>query len=490
MNSQPPSTAVNQTQEKILKNTSYLTIAFVLQKVLSFIYFILIARSLGPVDLGFYDPAKSLIPILLILIDFSLSVVLVREIARTPEKTEEFLGNIISIKAIFAFFVILAMGLYTNFSHHSTLIKTVLYLDAIIVVLDTFTLTFFAVFRGQQNMRFEALGMIGTQILTMSFGLISLKFHWGLPALFVAVGCGSIFNFIFSLLMLRIKAKIRLRPRWNASVLKMLLVTALPFAISAMFTKMYTYTDRYMLLWFAGQKYVGWYVTANKMTYAFEFLPSAFSASIFPAMSAFYLTSKIELAKTFEKAIRYLIILAIPMSLGIFALADNIILKIYGPDFITAAVPLRIMISGLLVVFLNFPVGAFLNACNRQTTNTINMIITVVINISLNLLLIKKYTFNGAAFSALVSGIILFFLGLYWVGKIAPYDKAGLLKMLGKALISGSIMMACLWLIKDQVSLFVSIPAGMLIYALAIFAVKGITKSDVFVLTHIFSKKI
>jgi len=101
--------------------------------------------------------------------------------------------------------------------------------------------------------------------------------------------------------MLRLKLHIRLKLRWNRSVLKMLLMTALPFAISAMFTKMYSYTDRYMLLWMAGQKYVGWYVTANKLTYAFEFIPSAFSASIFPAMSAFYLTSRENLALTFEK---------------------------------------------------------------------------------------------------------------------------------------------------------------------------------------------
>lgn len=489
MDTQSSNPTGNHTQEKILRNTSYLTIAFVMQKVLSFVYFILIARSIGPVDLGLYDPAKSLIPVLLILIDFSLSVVMVREIARAPEKTEEYLGNIISVKAVFAFFVILAMGLYTNFSGHSSLIKTVLYLDAIIVVLDTFTLTFFAVFRGRQNMRYEALGMIGTQIITMTFGLISLKLHWGLPALFMAVGFGSIFNFIFSLTALRVKAKIRLRPRWNKTVLKMLLWTAVPFAISAMFTKMYTYTDRYMLLWIAGQRYVGWYAVANKMTYAFEFIPSAFSASIFPAMSAFYLTSKIDLAKTFEKAVRYLVVLAIPMSLGIMVLANVLILKIYKADFITSVTPLRIMIAGLLVVFLNFPVGAFLNACNRQKINTINMIITVIINISLNFLLIKKYTFNGAAISALVSGIILFFLGLYWVGKIAPYDKLGILRLIGKTLIAGGIMAGVLWLIKDNVSLFVSIPVGAIIYGAAMFAVRGITKSDILAISHIFSKK-
>ena len=38
----------------IAKNTSYFTLALILQKVISFTYFILIARALGPEDLGKY----------------------------------------------------------------------------------------------------------------------------------------------------------------------------------------------------------------------------------------------------------------------------------------------------------------------------------------------------------------------------------------------------------------------------------------------------
>ena len=50
-----------------------------------------------------------------------------------------------------------------------------------------------------------------------------------------------------------------------------------------------------------------------------------------------------------------------------FILADKLIITIYGTDFESSIMPLRILISGLLVVFLNFPVGALLNASNRQS---------------------------------------------------------------------------------------------------------------------------
>ncbi|MCH7491990.1 flippase [Patescibacteria group bacterium] len=480
----------NNFQERILKNTSYLAVAFILQKILSFLYFIYLARILGPEDLGLYDPIKSLIPILLILIDFSLSVVLVREIARKPHKAAEYLSSVLGIKVVFAFVIILIMGLFTNFSSYSTLIKTILYLDAIIVVLDTFTLTFFAVFRGLQNLKYESLGIIGTQVITIIFGVIALQQDLGLQYLFIAVAFGSIFNFIFSYSMLRKKLKLKIRLHWNIDIIKRFLRIAIPFAIAAIFVKIYTFTDRFLLLLMSGQSHVGWYVTAHKLTFALEFIPSAFAASIFPAMSAYYMYSRTKLSKIFEKTTHYLMIIAMPISFGMVILADKIILTLYGSDFETSILPLRILISSLIVVFLNFPVGALLNACNKQVVNTINMGIVVVINVALNLILIKEYSFNGAAISAFVSGFILFFLGLRWVGKIIDYDKIFLLKTLGKVMGASMIMAILLYFSRELLSIYISIPLGMVTYFVFLYLFKGISKDDLGTLYRSIRKRI
>ncbi len=499
----------NGSQERILRNTSYLTLAFILQKILSFLFFIFVARALGPIDLGLYDPVKSLIPILLILIDFSLSVVLVREIARTPERAEEYLSNVLGVKIFFALIIILSMGLFTNLSDYSALIKTILYLDGVIVVLDTFTLTFFAVFRGMQNMKYEALGIIVTQIITIIIGATGLLLGFDLRILFAAVLSGSIFNFLFSLTMLRRKLKIRIRFSWNKEIIKTFFKIALPFAIAAILVKIYSYTDRFMLLGWAGQSHVGWYITSHKLTYALEFIPSAFAVSIFPAMSAFYISSKGQLVKTFEKAMLYLMILAVPISAGVLILADKIIFSLYGQAYETSITPLRILMIGLIVIFLNFPVGAFLNACNRQVRNTINMAIAVTVNVVLNLFLIKSFTFNGAAIAALVSGFVLFFLGLYWVGKVIVYNKKLLLTTFVKTIFSAGIMAIVLFILKNKVDITISLNSsaiaknisailslsvyifvGAIVYVLILYLIKGFTKSDINFFYQRFVKKL
>ena len=449
-------TEEHRSQRRILKNTSFLTGAFIVQKVISFLYFILIARRIGPVDLGLYDPLKSLIPISLILIDFSLSAVMTREIARHPEKSRQYISTVIGVKILFAVILFFVAGLITTFGNFDAVTRSLLYLVGMIVVLDTFTLTIFAVFRGYQNMLFESIAIVVNQILTIGIGAGALLMGYGLKGLFIATLVGSVFNFIFAFVMLKRRLGISLVPVWDKELIKALLKMALPFAIAAIFVKMFTYTDRYMLLALAGKKYVGWYATAHKLTYALEFIPSAFAASIYPAMSAYFLTSKENLTRTFEKSMRYLLLIAVPLSLGIITLSDRIIVQLYTNAFEASVIPLRIMISGLVIIFLNFPVGALLNASNQQTRNTINMGITVLVNVLLNVILIPKFNFVGAAISTLVSTVLLFSLGLFWAGKIVPYNRRALALLFAKCVASGAVMSAVIYVLSQKITFDIS----------------------------------
>ncbi|MFC1687728.1 flippase [Patescibacteria group bacterium] len=484
-------------QDRILKNTSFLTVAFIIQKAISFLFFVFVARRLGPIELGLFDPLKSLIPISLILIDFSLSAVLTREIARAPERKKEYLNNVLGVKLIFALLVMIIAGLVTIFGNFDPATKSLLYLIGIIVALDTFTLTFFAVFRGLQNLKYESIAIIFNQLIAAAIGIAALLLGYGLTGLFIAILAGSVFNFIFAVTILKKKTQLMPMPSWDLKVIKPFLKIAIPFAIAAIFVKVFTYTDRYMILALAGKQYVGWYTSAHKLTFALEFIPSAFAASVYPAMSAFYVSSKEYLRKSFEKTIYFLMVIAIPLSVGMFALADRLVVQLFTKDFEASIVPLRIMIAGLVFIFMNFPVGALLNACNRQKRNTINMGITVAINIILNAILIPKFTFVGAAIATLISTSLLFFLGLYWVGKIIPWSKKRIFILFGKSVISAFIMGVAVKVIAPlivfdigqffpTVGSYVQIIAyygiialiGAVIYFVVLYLLKGISKND------------
>ena len=129
----------------IAKNTSYLTLALIIQKVISFSYFTLLARYLGPADLGKYYFAISFTTIFAIFIDLGLANVIIREVAKEGAKAGKLLANVLGLKLPLALVSLLAAAVIINFSHPDPLVKTLVYISCISMVLDSFTATFFAV---------------------------------------------------------------------------------------------------------------------------------------------------------------------------------------------------------------------------------------------------------------------------------------------------------------------------------------------------------
>lgn len=489
--SDSPSQPQQAGQERILRNTSYLTGAFIVQKILSFLYFVFIAKALGPYDLGLYDPAKALIPILLILIDFSLSPVLTREVARKPEKSFVYLSNVLAVKAIFAVILLVLFGIITNFSSFAAIERSIIYLIALVVAFDSFTATFFAVFRGLQNMKYEAFGMIVTQLATIIIGLLSLHYGEGIRGLFLATLAGSIINFFYAFTVFKKRLGIMPSFRWEKDVIVTFLKTAVPFALAAILAKIFTYTDRFILLIQSGREFVGYYATANKLTFALEFLPSAFAAAFYPAMSAAYVSNKKLLAEIFERSLFYLIIISAPIAIGSIFLAHNIFVTLWAGDYIQSIVPFQIMISSVIVIFLNFPIGSFLNATNNQKINTINMFLTVLVNIALNLILVQRFQHVGSAISTALSELLLFSLGVRRVSRLISINVRHLIKtFLGAAAISLVLSLAIDYFAGEK-SLYMLLPIYGLLYIAGLFALRIFTRQDVkVILRAVISKKI
>jgi O-antigen/teichoic acid export membrane protein len=483
-------TAPGAREARLLRNTGYLLAAFLLQKPLSFLYFNYLAGKLGVTQLGVYTTLHDLIPITLIVIDFSLSIVLTREIAKNTDRAQALLSNVMGIKVVFAL-LIFALGAaalafnwvpagYIAPEHHG-----LLFLVALVVALDSFTLTFFAAFRGLQNMRYESFGVLGTQIATVALGFFALRLGYGLPAAFAAILLGSVFNFTFASILLWRRARLTPKPDWHASTIRQLLAIALPFAATAVLVKLFIYTDRYILLGAShGDKFpLGVYVTAHKWTYTFEFLPAALAAALLPAMSAAFVQSKERLAYLFERSLHYLLVAGFPILVGLFVLGDRILLQFLPREFQLSVLPLRILVFALPAIFLNYPVGTLLNATNRQIYNTLSMGIALLVNVFINLVLVGRLSYTGTAIATVISSTVLLMLGTIWVSRVIriPWGMIG--TNTGRSLVAAAAMGLAVAAARP-LNLWLVILLGIAVYAGALAAVGGFSRADLRVLTR------
>ncbi len=473
----------------VAKNTSFFTIALIIQKIISFSYFTILARNLAPEDLGKYYLAISFTTIFAIIIDLGLANVLTREIAKIVNIEQEnrqdgnikkanFLRTVLFIKIPLAIFSITTIIILANLLSYSVLVKQLIYVSIFAMVLDSFTSTFWAYIRGHHVLKYESFGVVIFQVVVFGFGLLFLRMGQGLLPLMSVMVIASTINFIFSAFLVKNKFKTKISPIYEAKILKYIINLSIPFALFAVLQRLYMYLDSVFLASLAGDKYVGLYQIAFKIIFALQFLPMAFMASLYPAFALYYKENKEQLAISFERAVNYLLIISIPVSLGVFAIADKIIL-IFKPEYTDAVWPLRIVILSLVFIFINFPIGAMLNACDRQKQNTRNMAVVLVFSITLNLFLITKFQTIGASITVLASNMLMFVLGFMVVPSIVKIRITKILLIFIKALSSGVIMLILVFFLKDKINIFINILISAILYIGLLFIFKGFNKQDV-----------
>jgi len=265
---------------------------------------------------------------------------------------------------------------------------------------------------------------------------------------------------------------------YDRELIKNIIKIGWPFAAYAVFQRLYTYLDSVLLSFLAGHEQVGLYQVAFKIIFALQFLPLAFTASLYPAMSAYWQNNKEQLGITFKRAINYLTIISLPIIVGTFLLADKIVL-LFRDGYGGAVLPLKIIIISLFFMFLNFPIGSLLNACDKQKNTTINRGIITALAVILNIILIPRLSYFGAGITFLITNFVLLFLDFFWVKSIISLDPLLLFKIVFKSLVASIIMILGIYFVKPYFHLLILIPWGVLLYFASLYLLKGFNLAEV-----------
>jgi len=184
--------------------------------------------------------------------------------------------------------------------------------------------------------------------------------------------------------------------------------------------------------------------------------------------------------------------MVMPISVGLWVLADQAVIKIYGAAYASSILPLQILLVSLVFAFLDFPVGALLNASNRQNRQTLAMGVTMVVNILLNLLLLPRLGIVGASVAALAGNITLLLIGALSVPKVLSRLGTSFWFWLGKNVLAALLMgvavnwlkqLLLLWLAPrglflSAIYFSILIIAGGVVYLAAIWLLRLISRAD------------
>lgn len=462
------------------QNTIYLFISHIYQKLIAFIYFLLLARYLTVENFGKLAFVLSFVGIFSILIDFGLGPVLTREIARDKEKTKEYLGNILGFK-LFSSIITFALVIFIiNILNYSFIIKNLIYLAGFSMIFSSFTGSFLQTLRGFFNFKYEAIGMMIHQTVVLIIGIILMSLGAGVVLMLMPYIFGQLVYLVISLAFL--KRKICFFPRFifNWQIIKKLLKGSFPFFIAGAFTALYINIDTVILSNLTNDQFVGLYSVAKKLPNALLVLiPAVFSGAIYPVLSRHFVQSQSNLSNVFQEATFYIVLITLPIFFGALVLAKPIIVLFFGINYLPAVSALKILTLAIPFTFLDMIMVSLLNACNRQKINMINQGIGLIIIIIASIILIPFYQYKGAAIAFFISYLIIFGLEFYWALKLVDFDKRYLIKKTGGSLFASLIMAGIILFFREKVHLAFLILIGMIVYSVAIYLIGVLKREDI-----------
>jgi O-antigen/teichoic acid export membrane protein len=458
----------NKTQHQtIFKNAAWLMAAELVVKIISFFALIWLARYLGPNNYGKIAFATNFVAIFSFIVDFGFPTLAAREMAKDKSKIPQYIDNILFLQIILG---ILTFGLIFISSIFVSNDKEVLYLIYLLGfsgILDIFILFFQSVFCATEKMEYTALSKV-IQGVVLSFIIIFLILQ---KSSVLSIGYAYLVSSLLSIIItvaLIWKKITKFFLKIDLNFCKKILIEAWPLAILYLTLLIFQSFDSIIIGFTRSNEEVGLYGAGLRIILSTSLLLSIlYSVFLPPISNAFH--NKAEGLKSIVEKYAFLAFgLGLPLSIGGFIVAPELVYFLYGKQYMEAIIPFQILSLGLIFVFMVNYYGYCLIFFNKQKEVLKANLIGVIINVILDLIVIPNCGIIGAAVVSIITQLcILIFLFINFEKIIKINNKYVMLP----AIFSSFFMAAILFLIKLKFdfNVLVLIFVGILVYFLACY---------------------
>ena len=469
----------------LFKNVSWVTTSQVIVNLCAFFWTIAIARYLGVNDYGILSFAISFTVLLCMGTDIGMSTFATREISKDRSKTHKFINNVLPFKIILsiALFIVTALILILLGYNKLTIeVALIISIETIFICMIKFI---GGVFQAYENQKINSIGEMIAAILLLIFTFIVIMFDWGLIGVALSYALAYL---IFLLHMIFNMNKSFGIPKfeWDFKFWKETAIKSIPFGLSIFFYTVYFSIDIVMIQMMAGDYATGLYNSAYKIVSVFAAFYVIYQYVIFPLMSKLYAENTDLLKLSFEQAFKYSLLILLPISIGVYFYSPYIINLIYSSQYALASPAMQILIWTVVFLFINGVATSLLNSIGKEISVTKIYLIAAIFNIALNYLTIPVWSYIGASITTVLSEILILILMMYSISKTEYKPDLSLLKTIVKLVICGIILAIVLYLIN--VSLWLAIPIGLIVYVLALFITRTIDDTDKYIINELLNR--
>lgn len=403
-------------RQTIAKNTGWLTASEGVTMLLKLILFIYIARILGAENYGKFAFALSFVSLFAVFFDPGIYKLISREFSQDKEKEKDF-APLLTLKMILGALTLLIIFFCSFFITDQLFFRKIVWILAVVVLSNSLTNTFYVFFSARQKMQyqaileiFQAFFMTGVSLAVLFFvpSILNLSLVYLASTLFTLVPLALIFNWKI----------LPLRFFWDTALWKDYLVKAWPIAALIAMGSVLNNIDSTMMGALGQVQGVGWYNAAQKVVNIVLVPAGIISVSFFPAISKCFVEAPEKFQRYWNYYLNTMIFFALPLVLGGLALARKIIDFVYDPSYFPAIFSFNVLLlsSALGVILIPFNHVLFVN--NRQDKIFLASLFGVITSVVLNVILIPRYSLDGAAVAALMAFAVNIFFSYFFSVKL------------------------------------------------------------------------
>lgn len=442
--------------------------------VLSLFSIRLITGYLGQEGFGQYSTVLAFFALFSAIADLGLSSLTVREISREGAPEKVILSKVLALRLLSSLAVFLLSPILIVLFHYTDELKIGILIAAGATIFSTLSLMLNGVFQKRLAMDKVALIEFIGKLLQVSMVVLVVKADLGFLATSATLLVSLSFNALTVLLLAR--RYVRFSPLVDIAYWKTFLRASLPMGATAIITFAYFKMDTIILSLLQPSAHVGIYNVAYKIMENLIFFPAMLVGLILPLLSRSIFTQRAQFEEIAHKTFKVFCIIIVPIVVGAFFLAPDIIRLVSGEGFQESVLVLRILIFALGCIFFGHFFTMLLVVGNAQKKLMQGLLFVAAFNIGLNVLFITRYSYVGAAVASVATELLVVLLTGLLVRRYIRYVPSFM--SIGRILFSGILMGVTLFF-SESLSFLLSGIAGVSVYIFGLWFTRAVAVDEV-----------
>jgi len=463
---------MEQRARRFLANFTILVAGDLGAKLLLFWATVRMAHVLGTERFGEVAFAAAFAAYFLLLIGQGLGIYGTQELARNPARVREFAGRILTLRLAAGMVAAIALALVVWLLKKPPEVKLLLLYYGLLFFPAAMALNW--VFQAFEQMKVVATAIFLTQLVfavcVLTFLDSAAQFTW-IPIFQFAGEAAAVLFLLYCYVRQfgAIRLSFSLQDWWG------MLRESLPIGISVALGMVLYNFDVVLMGFMKPPAEVGQYSAAYRYISFFATFLALYSTNLFPTVSRCRNDPSM-LRRISDRSLKYTLALSIPLAAGGTLVARPLMEMVFGPQFSGGAAALRILLWIIPIMASRTVYRSTMLSHGLQKDYLWIVLSAAVANTVLNLLLIPRYSYLGAASTTLICELLVLVLAYETVAR--KVVRLALVPHVWRPF-AACIPMGAFLLWNQGSHLVPLIAGGFAIYVISAWAVRAINPRDV-----------